>query len=172
MTLCENKLFINCIDQQRTNGFMEILSSENLHFFQSLIPLEPNQTKLEAYGTDSDVYTDYIDFHQEHNDFYITVYTHDTPCIQFCQRLSKRYSISVQLVYYNEELNFSGKFQNEQLHQWGFYEGLYLTDPDRFWELENLNVNDLPFLSTSEINTIKKRNIENTMDKLESFKFF
>jgi len=163
MVFCENKICINCINDYNYTIILDVLKSDDLHFFQSFLPLEPNQTKLEAYGTDSDVYTEYIDFHNEDKLIYITLFTNETPCTEFCKRFCKRFCVDIQFIFYNEDLDFSGMFffkNNEVLnyHHWNYHEGMYFTDPERFWELdfEYIDVDQFMFLSISQINQIKQ----------------
>ena len=106
MTLCENNLFI-----ENREFILNILESDNTLFFQSLIQPSFNESIQEAYGTSSDIYTQNIDFHIEEQILYITLYTYDTPCIEFCKRVALKYSINFQLIYYNTSMDFYGKYQ-------------------------------------------------------------
>ena len=139
MAFCENKLFIECKCYEKKEYFMEILNSDNILFFQSFITPGEYETKLDAYGTESDVYTDKIDLHIEGTLVYCTLYTLETPCGAFCKRLASKYSVNVQLVYFNIERNFSGKLclYSHQVvldEKWTYFQGLYFNDREYFWD--------------------------------------
>ena len=53
MTVCENNIYIQCSENVK-NQLLDILGSNTL-FFQAFIPCG-NDSKLECYGTESDVY--------------------------------------------------------------------------------------------------------------------
>jgi hypothetical protein len=139
MTACENNFFVDCGSIVKRDYLLEFINNEVL-LFKSFINLGPGETLKEGYGTDSDVYLEYIEIAEiQNNVLHLKFYTHDSPCIQFTKRFSAKYSVNVQLIYYNSELNFSGKLSihNQQIvldEIWKYHQGLYYTDKDRFWD--------------------------------------
>lgn len=135
MTVCENNIYIEC-PQNVKNQLLYILENNTL-FFQAFIPCN-NESKLEYYGTESDVYIENI-LIEDSDILYLTVYTYDNPCIPFCNKLAQLYNLNIQNVYYNSELDFSGKWQincNQIIFNegWNYIQGLYYTNLDLFWE--------------------------------------
>ena len=164
MTLCENNIYIEC-PQNVKDQILYILEN-NVLFFQAFIPC--NENKLEFYGTDSDVYIENI-LVEESEYLQLTVYTHDYPCIPFCNKLALLYHLNIENVYYNTELDLSGKWQiiNEIVfnQKWNFIQGLYFTNIDLFWEkVEYHDLNDLKYLTESELNHLKQEFIIKKMD--------
>lgn len=134
---CENILFIHFDEPAKKDYFLETFTnSEKL--FEGFINYF--STKLETYGTDSDVYNEYVEIEMCSDDMVkLVFYTHKFPCIEFCRRFSWVYSLNTQLIYYNQEADFSGRFsmfrnQNTLDEKYNYLQGLYTLDNDRFWE--------------------------------------
>jgi hypothetical protein len=133
---CENILFVDTHD--KLNFFMETLTNGD-KLFQSFIPLAG--TKLECYGTSSDVYMDYVEIVNPMNELLqIKFYTYDTPCIEFCKKLSSRFNVNLELYYYNQDCDFSGKIhihrnQIVRDERYSYFQGIYLNRREEFWEL-------------------------------------
>ena len=134
--MCKNNLLIQIEDYEKREYFINVLShSEKL--FQSFIPL--TALKLECYGTSSDVFIEYINITFENDIINLIFFTYDTPCIEFCKRLASRYSVNIQLLYFNDQEDYSGKIdiyrhqliKNEKCSYW---QGLYNFDCSVFWE--------------------------------------
>jgi hypothetical protein len=139
---CENIMFLKCLNEEHKENIMRILS-EGVKLFESFIILQG--TKIECYGTSSDVYIEYIQIDHNFSETIIKIdfTTYETAPLQFCKNLSHVYSLDIQLIYFNEINNYSGKFCvekgkvncNEIL---SYYQGLYIYIRDRFWtEIEN-----------------------------------
>ena len=67
-------------------------------------------------------------------------YTYQTPCIEFVKKIAGRFNINVELFYYNEGGEFSGKIQiyRNQLvknEKYSYWQGIYLNKRSEFWEL-------------------------------------
>ena len=147
---CENELFIQ-IESLQTRLYFEKLLNESDVLFQSLIPL--TSTKEESYGTGSDVYLEYVLIDKIQDVLKLVFYTHETPCIEFCKRLTAKYSVNIQLFYLNEENDYSGELQiyRNQItkdDRYSYYQGLYIHEHDKFWEkieelITNRSYNDL-----------------------------
>jgi hypothetical protein len=156
---CENILFINCGTCTKKNYILEILNSGK-YFFKTFIRLGEFETNYDAYGTHSDVYIKRIDFLPDFDEIlHFTFDTDITPCTFFCKRFAGKYSVDIQLIYYNEELNFSGKYCIHKYQvilneYWTYYQGLYYTNPDIFWERIKETFNGVS--SFNEWNTIYK----------------
>jgi len=138
MSACENILFIKCKSIDHKEKIVNILSN-GIKLFESFIILEG--TKLECYGTSSDVYIEYINVELFFDELLIklTFTTYETPPLHFCKSISFHYNIDVQLLYFNEENNYSGKLciTNNKItcdQIFNYYQGLYENDKDRFWE--------------------------------------
>jgi hypothetical protein len=138
MTACENNLFIQCHTVEQKDYFIHILSN-GTHLFQSFIYLQG--TKLECYGTASDVYIEYttIDIDTDPCMLSLLFHTHDLPPLEFCKKLAIEYTVNIQLVYFNQENNYSGEFRMKDNRVSGntidsYYQGLYVFERDRFWE--------------------------------------
>ena len=150
MVACENNLFIQVNDKK--DYFINIFEN-NTKLFESFI--QCNGKMQEYYGTDSDVYLEYVIFENTTDIINLIFYTHDTPCIEFCKRLAGKFSVNIQLYYYNEEHDFSGRFEiyqnqivkNDFLSYW---QGMYTYNYDIFWE----NINDLFKNERSEENFV------------------
>jgi len=155
---CENNLFIQ-IDSLQTRMYFESILRESDVLFQSFVPLFG--TKEECYGTGSDVYMEYILVDKLQDILKLVFYTHETPCIEFCKRLAAKYSVNIQLVYLNEENDYSGELQiyRNQItknDQYSYYQGLYIHEPDDFWEdIEELFEN-LDYQNIMEVLTDKR----------------
>jgi hypothetical protein len=156
--ICENNLFIQTNSPEKKEYFMKILEEATV-LFQSLIPL--NGTKKECYGTDSDIYLEYITFDIADPDVInLIFYTHDTPCIEFCKRLAGYYSVNVQLVYFNEENNYSGKidiYRNQLVRdeRYTYWQGMYVYNFDIFWErIDVLFENETNFMELLRKNNL------------------
>jgi len=139
MSPCENNLFIQFDTPEKKDYFLKILEdTNNVHLFQSFVPIF--ESKKESYGTDSDVYIEYVTFDISDSDVInIIFHTHESPCIEFCKRLAGKYSVNVQLAYFNQESNFSGKidiFYNQLVknEMYTYWQGLYILNYDLFWE--------------------------------------
>ena len=136
MVECENVLFIYA--KEKNFFFTETLNN-GIKLFESFIPL--SQTKLECYGTSSDVYIEYIDTSfLNDNVIKLRFYTYQTPCIEFVKKIAGRFNINVELFYYNEGGEFSGKIQiyRNQLvknEKYSYWQGIYLNKRSEFWEL-------------------------------------
>ena len=132
---CQNVLFIYTDSLEKKHFFMEKLKSQKL--FETFIPL--SQSKLECYGTSSDVYIEYVEVEYFlDNIIKLTFYTYLTPCIDFSKKLASRYNVNVELIYYNQGDDFSGKIQiyrNQVVRdeKYSFWQGLYLNDTENFW---------------------------------------
>jgi hypothetical protein len=135
MTVCENNLFIQFDTIEKKEEFLSIIGNNQL-LFQSFIEL--SGTKKECYGVDSDVYIEYITFDiSEPNVINIVFYTYEYPCIPFCEKLSYKYSVHIQLLYFNEESDFSGKLEiNKGIKNelYSYWQGVYILQYDLFWE--------------------------------------
>ena len=104
MTCCENNLFVECKSSVKKEYLLEFINNEVL-LFKSFINLGLGETLKEGYGTDSDVYLEYIEIAEIFdNVLHFKFYTHDSPCVEFTKRFSAKYSVNVQLIYYNCEL--------------------------------------------------------------------
>ncbi len=134
---CENNLFIHFDNFDKKQYFLNRFQ-EHDKLFESLIPL--HGTKLECYGTDSDVYFDFITFDIcDESVINLVFFTNEYPCIPFCKKICGLYNVSIELVYLNQDNNFSGKFcmhlqqitKNEVSSYW---QGLYNYYLDIFWE--------------------------------------
>lgn len=133
---CENNLFIHAETDERKEYFMNILNRSD-KLFESFIPL--SQTKLECYGTSSDVYIEYIEVKLVLDLIILKFYTYQTPCIEFAKRLAGRYSLNVQLHYYNEESDFSGEvsiYRNQLMKEehYSYLQGVYFNNRESFWQ--------------------------------------
>ncbi len=134
---CENNLFVHVETDERKEYFMNILSN-NIKLFESFVPL--SQTKLECYGTSSDVYIEYIDIEFVMDLICLKFYTYQTPCINFCKKLAARYNINIELVYYTEYNDSAGKLhihrnQIVKNEMYSYFQGVYFNNKDNFWEL-------------------------------------
>ena len=134
---CENNLFIHIETDERKDYIMNILSN-NIKLFESFIPL--SQTKLDCYGTSSDVYIEYIDIKLVTDFIHLKFYTYLTPCLDFCKKLASIYNVNIELVYYNEYSDFSGKLhihrnQIVKDERYSYLQGVYFNNKDNFWEL-------------------------------------
>uniref|UniRef100_A0A6C0B0H1 YubB ferredoxin-like domain-containing protein n=1 Tax=viral metagenome TaxID=1070528 RepID=A0A6C0B0H1_9ZZZZ len=139
MCACENNLFIQFDTPEKKDYFLSILENvENQLLFQSFIPIF--ESKKETYGTDSDVYIEYITFDVSDSDVInIIFYTNETPCIEFCKRVSAKYSVNIQLLYFCEENGYSGQiqiFHNQVVKNelYNYWQGMYVLQYDLFWE--------------------------------------
>ena len=137
MSPCENNLFIKCHSDDQKNALLNIISG-GICLFQSFIRLDG--TKLETYGTESDVYSEYITVDID-TDLMISLlfHTHDLPPLEFCKKFAFNYIVNIQLVYYNEENNYSGELRIKDNRVCcntidSYYQGLYQFEQDRFWE--------------------------------------
>jgi hypothetical protein len=167
MSPCENNLFIQFDSQEKKDYFLKVFeNTDNNLFFESFISL--TSTKLECYGTSSDIYIEYITFDTLDSDVIKLVFhTHEYPCLEFCKRLAGKYSVNIQLVYFNEDSNYSGKIEifNHQLVKdeiYGYWNGLYILHYDVFWE----RLNDL-FESCESLTFMEllQKNSINVLDK-------
>jgi hypothetical protein len=133
---CENCLFIYLDDGEKKDYFIRTLNT-NDKLFEAFIPLF--ESKLECYGTSSDVYIEYIDVDFLAHCISLTFYTYETPCIEFCKKLASRYNFNIELKYYNELADFAGKLQiyrNQIVKEcYGYLQGIYFNKKDKFWEL-------------------------------------
>jgi len=134
---CENNLFVQCANMEIKDHFMNLLS-DGIKLFETFVPL--TGSKLECYGVDSDVYIEYI-FIEMVSEKVINLkfFTHNFPCIEFCKRLSARFSVNIQLVYLNETNNYSGQFRifSNQIVKndlFSYWQGMYIYKNDDFWE--------------------------------------
>ena len=136
--VCENNLFIQTSSVEKKDFILNKLNN-GIKLFETLIPLYG--TKEDCYGTSSDVFIEYIIFDIDIDPCIISMifYTHDTPCIPFCIKIAGMYNLNLQLVYYNEEINFSGQVSihlnqtiKDEYH--GYHQGMYLYNTDLFWE--------------------------------------
>jgi len=151
---CENNLFIQTKSIEQKEYFLNILGN-NQYFFQSFI-----------LNFSADILIDDVTFDITSSDDIINcIFNIETPCIEFCKRICGLHGLNVQLVYYNKESNYSGKFQiyrnqvvtNETITYW---QGMYKYNYDLFWELldelfeSRINLNDLHILEKdfSELN--------------------
>ena len=138
MGFCENIILVHS-EPLKIQYLLEILqNSPKSLFFETFITLGNSETKKEGYGTDSDIYTEYIEIDIHPDLLKFVIYTNDTPCIEFVKRFAMKYSLQIQMIYYNSEFNFSGKIviNNYQIilnEQWNYFQGLYFTDEDRFF---------------------------------------
>jgi hypothetical protein len=148
---------------------LDILENNTL-FFQAFIPCG-NDSKLECYGTESDVYIENIII-ENSEILYLTVYTYDNPCIPFCNKLAQVYGLNIQNVYYNNVLDFSGKWQiysNQIIFNegWNYIQGLYFTNNDLFWEtVQESDLNDLCELTGQDINDLRQEMVMKKMDNM------
>lgn len=140
MTACENNLFIQCHTVEQKDYIIHILSN-GTYLFQSFVPLEGSNSKLEMYGSSSDVYLEYVTVDMDTDPCMVSLlfYTHDLPPLEFCKRFAYNFTVNIQLVYFNEENNYSGEFRvkdNRVICNTidSFYQGLYIFERDRFWE--------------------------------------
>jgi hypothetical protein len=156
MTACENVLFIHTDSNYKKEYFIGMLN-ESIVLFETFVTL--NGSRYECYGTSSDVYIEYIDIKIEDDVITLLFYTYDNPCIEFCKKFAAKYSISVQLTYYNEESGYSGKLdiyrnqvvRNERCSYW---QGMYMYS-FKFWEnIYRLFENEIDFMEM-----IKKNNL-------------
>jgi len=137
MTACENNLFIQAGSVEKRDYILQILN-DGIKLFESLVPL--SGTKDECYGTESDVYIEYITMELTNcNMIRLQFFTHDLPPILFCKKLCAFYGLNIQLVYYNQEKDFSGKYhiysnQVVKNDYFSYWQGLYTYDLDTFWE--------------------------------------
>jgi hypothetical protein len=174
LTFCENRLYIDCGSFAKLEYIDGILQKEeNILFFESFIKPNEHETTKETYGTDYDVYIEYTEIDVDDLIISILLFTHETPCIEFCKRFGCKYSVDVQLVYYNPYSNVSGKFyiHNYQIilnETWNYHQGLYYTDKDRFWDFVKQHPNE-------GINTFWYVSPEDSQELMfhfmESFKF-
>jgi len=142
MSPCENNLFIQFDTSEKKDYFLRIFeNTDNILLFESFIQL--TGTKQECYGTSSDVYMEYVTFDISDSDIIsIIFHTYEYPCLEFCKRLAGKYSVNTQLVYFNEESNYSGKIEIYR-HQvirdemYSYWNGLYVFHYDIFWERLN-----------------------------------
>ena len=153
---CENNLFVNCISSIKKEYLLGLLQDKVL-FFKTYINIE-NETIKQGYGTDSDVYLEYMEVVEIfENVLHFKFYTNDSPCVEFSKRFAAKYSVNIQLVYYNFELNFSGKLNIHNQHIideiWDYHQGLYYTDKDRFWDSIEENNLIFNFLSPEDLLT-------------------
>jgi hypothetical protein len=138
MVECENVMFIEFDTTEKKEYFSQVFT-ESIKFFESFIPYF--STKLETYGTGSDVYIEYIEVEEITGSLLkLTFHTHETPCIEFCRRFAWVHTLNVQLYYYNEEHDFAGRFsmfknQNTLDQRTTFLNGMYRFEPDRFWNI-------------------------------------
>jgi len=139
MTVCQNNLFVQFDTLEKKDYFLKILENiENQLLFQCFIPL--NGTKLECYGVDSDVYIEHVTFDISDSDtINIIFYTNENPCIEFCKRLVGRYNVNIELVYFCEENNCSGRIQifHHQIVKneiYSYWQGMYVLQYELFWE--------------------------------------
>lgn len=138
MTACENNLIMQCQSIEHKDHILLILSN-GIYLFQSFIIL--NGTKLECYGTDSDIFLENVilDLHDDPIFISLYFYTHELPPLEFCKKISFEYNVNIELVYFNKENNYSGKVRikdkrvccNEII---SYYQGLYTYEQDMFWE--------------------------------------
>jgi len=137
MVECENIMFIEFDNPEKKEYFSHVFT-EAVKFFESFIPCVCS--KLETYGTSSDVYTEYMEVEEPTESLIkLTFHTHQTPCIEFCRRFAWAHTLNVQLYYYNEEYDFAGRFsmfknQNTLDQRTTFLNGMYRFEPDRFWQ--------------------------------------
>ena len=97
---CENNLFIQTKSIEQKEYFLNILGN-NQYFFQSFILNYPE-----------DILIDDVTFDITSSDDIINcIFNIETPCVEFCKRICGLHGLNVQLVYYNKESNYSGKFQ-------------------------------------------------------------
>ena len=162
---CENNLFIHFDNLDKKNYFLNLFENSD-KLFQTLIPL--NGTKLECYGTDSDVYLEYITFDIcDTNVISLVFFTNENPCIPFCKKVCGYYGVNIELVYFNEESNFSGKFcihlqQITKNELYNYWQGLYILHTDLFWEITHLllatNTSNsfMEFLQDKNLNLLQK----------------
>jgi hypothetical protein len=132
----QNILFIQFDCLEKKEYFMETFSNSE-KFFESFIPYF--STKLETYGTSSDVYTEFIEFEMINDTVKLEFYTYQNPCIEFCKRFSWVHGLNIQLIYYSYHQDYSGRFnmyrnQNVLNEIYSYYQGMYFFDQDRFWE--------------------------------------
>ena len=134
---CENNLFIQFDNVLKKDCFLKVLQ-ESDKLFQSLVPL--NGTKKDCYGTDSDVYLEYITFDIcENNIINLIFHTNEYPCIPFCIKLCVIYNVNIELLYFNENNDYSGKFcvylQQITINEmYTYWQGLYTLHLDLFWD--------------------------------------
>ena len=165
---CENNLFIHAETDERKDYFMNILNNSD-RLFESFIPL--SQTKLECYGTSSDVYIEFIEVEIVMDLICLKFYTYQTPCIEFVKRLAGRYSLNIQLHYNNQEDDFSGEisiYRNQLIkdHRYSYFQGVYFNNRDSFWELVYKDFNES--LSFMDFLLAKRLSLnENDFNKLK-----
>jgi len=168
MTVCENNIYIDCSKEIRER-IIHILEN-NVLFFEAFIPCD-NHIKLDFYGTDSDVFIENIIL-DESEPLCLTVYTHDNPCIPFCNKLAALYCIDIHVLYYNQILNFSGMwriYRNQLIfnERWNYIQGLYFTNLELFWNtVKDTELNDLYCLSPSEIDLVRQELIIKRIEKM------
>ena len=117
---------------------LDLLSVGNT-LFQSLIPLDG--CKKECYGVSSDVCFDAVVYDIDLDETVISLVfaTYETPCIVWATKVANRYNISVQLLFFNLDEDFSGKF-SIHWHQivinvrHSYWYGIYMYQEDLFWE--------------------------------------
>lgn len=168
MTVCENNIYIDCSKEIRER-IIHILEN-NVLFFEAFIPCN-KQCKLELYGTDSDVFIENIIL-EESEILCLTVYTHENPCIPFCNKLASLYSIDIHILYYNEELNFSGMwriYRNQIVfnERWNYIQGLYFTNFELFWKnVQESDLNELKCLTEHELNHLRQELVIKKMGEI------
>jgi len=185
MTVCENTLFIQFDTVEKKDYFLSVFENvENDVLFGSFIELVG--TKKECYGTDSDVYIENVTFDISDNDIIsILFYTHESPCLEFCKKLAAKYTVNIELVFLNEENNYSGKIHINQVQIvkneiYSYWQGVYLFRYSVFWEsLEELfekysSKNFMELLQKASLSLFDKdlQLLQNRFDEFNLFKQF
>jgi len=182
---CENHLFIKFKTNDHREHIIAILSN-GIKLFESFIILQG--TKLECYGTSSDVYIEYIHIDIDIDPLIIKLEftTYESAPLRFCKSISFHYNLDIHLIYFNEKNNYSGRFcidSNRLIKDeiYSYYQGIYIHDRDRFWNEIEIHIQELKKeityetyieninLSLSDMDTV---NLKNVFNKYQLFKKF
>jgi hypothetical protein len=161
---CENHLIVQFDSIEKKDYLFEKLNN-GIKLFETFIPC--SSTRMECYGTSSDVYIEYITVEIVcEKVLKLVFHTHETPCIEFCKRFCALYNVNIQLMYLNEENNYSGKYfihfnQIVKNEIFNYYQGLYMYDRDLFWENinglfeNNVSKNFMEFLKEKDLHILE-----------------
>ena len=158
---CQNKITIT----NKIQAVLDILKAEvNLMLFCRFIPDVKKNNFSQIYGTNWDVPMNKVDYINESNEkLYIIFNTISTPCINFCKRISRIFSLQLTLEYDNFCENFCGKliFDEKTLISEDYYTywyGMYKLNNDYFWEnltpeiFDEIKLNnDIPSIDLNKI---------------------